>query len=344
MKNNLKKTLTGVTSAAMLLSGSACQAVESAQVTEQTDLFSAAQDATISYKAVANVQGEFSFNQDELTPSDEAFNIFGTAMTGLCAKPAFVLENSKEDYFVNVGGKIKKSYSVNLTQMQPRERVMLCACATGPAVANIKATGVSVEDILQLADIEDDVNAISFIGSDGYERKLPLSYVLEKKALIAYRVNDESIPMGTQLYIPETVARYFTRDIVDIELGCEDDLPGIDSRDEELKAQIALRNFVEGSIFAPGSHITFEGYADDCGDPIAAVEFSMDGGQTWNTCETPGATADRWVYWRFATTIGEEGVYQITARARTASGNVSPLAATATFEVSGQSPSGTASI
>ena len=60
---------------------------------------------------------------------------------------------------------------------------------------------------------------------------------------------------------------------------------------------------------------------------------SLDGGKTWTTCETAGATPDKWVYWNFTYTAAQPGAYKLDARALTANGTVSPLASSIVFEV-----------
>ena len=48
----------------------------------------------VSYVSVANAQGAFTFNQEGVTPNDELFNVFGTALTSMCSKPATELRES----------------------------------------------------------------------------------------------------------------------------------------------------------------------------------------------------------------------------------------------------------
>ena len=133
--------------------------------------------------------------------------------------------------------------------------------------------------------------------------------------------------------MPETVAKYFTRDVVDIELTAEAEAPEVEQRDEALRAEVAIMNTVESKTLKAGETVTFEGYADDCGDAIAAVEFSLDGGETWTSYETANATAEKWVYWHFSYTPETSGAYQRSVCARTTGGNVSPLAANVEFSV-----------
>lgn len=333
MKKKQQRILTGLAGATMILSSAAAQADE-AVFQSNAPAYTAAEGETVSYRRVANVQGGFRFDQNCLPPTDDVFSLFGTVLTGACAKPAFAFENQQaEDHYINVGGKIRKAYSINLKDAKETEQVSLCACATGSVTANVKITGVLLSDVLTLADMDADVNTLKIIGSDGYGTKAPLSYALEKKAMIVYRINDETIPSGTQFWLPATVAKYFTRDVVDVELLAEKETPEIEQRADELRAEVAIMNYADDAAFHVGEEITFEGYADDCGDPIAAVDFSLDGGETWTTYETAGATAERWVYWNFSYAPQEAGTYQLSVRARTESGRVSKLAANLVFEV-----------
>ncbi|MFR3272775.1 MAG: molybdopterin-dependent oxidoreductase [Slackia sp.] len=52
-------------------------------------------------------------------------------------------------------------------------------------------------------------------GANGFGRALPLQYALDKKALLVYQVNGQDLKStdgsAVQMWLPETVARYFTR-------------------------------------------------------------------------------------------------------------------------------------
>lgn len=350
MQNKMRRLLSGVAGASVLLSGCAQQNApvkdtspadgavpvqEEASVQNEYGVNAEETENSETYQSVKNIQGSFSFNQNVRTPADDVFNLFGTVLTGMCAKPAFETANKAPDYYVNIKGKLTKDYSVNLKEQAPERRILLCACATGPATANAEMTGVKIADLISLAELDEGVNTVTVRGADGYGLALPLSYVLEKEAMIVYQVNGQNLPSGTQFFIPETVAKYFTRDVVDIELSSSDELPAVDEREEAYRAEVAIMNYADELAFPLGDEISFEGYADDCGDAIVAVEFSLDGGETWTAYETKGATKDRWVYWNFAFTPKDQGSYKLSVRAKTASGNVSPLAANVLFDVCG---------
>lgn len=325
--NNKRKVLGAVGAAVLLANGAAIADQAEANIIVNTE----AQEKE--YQEVANVAGEFSFHQEAITPSDEIFNIFGTAATGICAKPAFAMDATAEDavYYVNVSGKVKRNYSATLAQLKENggvKRVMVCSCATSSALAQSSITGVLVKDMLALAGVEEDANAIAFKSADGYTATLPLQYVLDKEAVLAWQIGDSVNPAGLQVWMPSTAAKYFTRQVAEIELLTAD--VSVDA--PEQRAKISILNTMEETVKA-GNALTFSGYADDCGTAIAAVEFSMDGGKTWTTCETANADANRWVCWNFDYVAEVPGTFKLDVRAVTADGTVSPMASSVVFTV-----------
>lgn len=84
----------------------------------------------------------------------------------------------------------------------------------------------------------------------------------------------------------------------------------------------------------PGTPITFEGYATDYDKRIEAMEFSMDKGTTWTRYETEGTSSDKLVYWKFAYTPEEEGVYTLLVRSVNEDGACSPEPDAVTLVVS----------
>lgn len=337
-RTTASKIISGMTGVAMLASNGIAGAQEVAEYNVNGYDVKAETVEKTEYKKQANVEGSFVFTQDVVSPTDEVFNIFGTAVTAMCASPAFATENNAEPetYYFNVSGNIKKQYSIKLDDVakdNSETKVLKCSCATSSALANAQVLGVPLSAVIRMDELEDGVNTVTVKGADGYSVDLPLKYVLEKKALIVYKVNGEDVPSGTQLWMPSTVARYFTRNVTEIELTAREEVPEVKGTDDAYRAKVSILNHAESVKFPVGGEVTFEGFADDCGSPIAAVEFSLDGGETWTACETPDTTTDKWVMWNFSYTPEEAGTYQMTVRARTADGTVSPLASTMIFTV-----------
>lgn len=185
-------------------------------------------------------------------------------------------------------------------------------------------------------------NTATFISKDGYRTSLPLAWLLEKEALLAYQVNGEdlsaSVGGSNQLWIPSAAAKYFARDVVEIVLSHEETLPPVPGEEEAKEIEYVNRPNagITGSGGANTRHpvgepVTFEGWADDYGRAITAIEFSMDDGETWTRHETHGTASGKWVYWRFAYTPESHGVYTLKVRSVNELGEVSPMAATVAF-------------
>ena len=300
---------------------------------------------------VPNVQGEFSFNQDVLTPADTVFNLFGTAVTAVCSSPAAqaIVPGEKDSWSISVSGDVKNQFTASLSDLagqNSQTRTMACACANNPAggslIANARVTGIPLRDVIELAGIGEGVNTVSVIGDDGYAQPMPLSYVLDRDALLVYQIGGEDIPAAqgnpVQLWMPSSVAKYFTRRVTEVRLTREPEAPALltDAPGEGEfvnRPNIGIVNYAGGETFQAGVPVTFEGYADDYDKAIARVEFSMDGGKTWTPFETAGATSDKWVYWYFTYTPEAPGSYSLEVRSVAADGSVSPLSSIMNFDV-----------
>ena len=80
-----------------------------------------------------------------------------------------------------------------------------------------------------------------------------------------------------------------------------------------------------------GRPVTLSGYAYDYGNQIAAIQFSLDAGESWTSYDVSDSSPDLWVHWEFAYTPERPGVYRLLVRSVTADGRVSPLADEAEF-------------
>ncbi len=79
----------------------------------------------------------------------------------------------------------------------------------------------------------------------------------------------------------------------------------------------------EGKIIETGVPFTFEGYADAFNEAVTKLEFSMDGGETWTAFDLGQTDPRQWVYWHFTWTPESDGSYVLIVRATTESGLVS---------------------
>lgn len=345
MAKKMKKMLAGAAGLMAFGSGAATPVLAEDAVSSATqeNAVSVVKSEEATYAKVANIQGEFRYDQNVLSPSDSVFSLFGTAATAACAAPSFVFEDNADqfvDYYLNVGGKLQKNFQVSLAELKEKgtDSILKCSCAMSPSIVNVQVTGVPLANIVEMADLEDDINTVTIKGSDGYTVSVSLEKALEKNAMLVYKVGGEGLQPENggpvQLWMPGAAANYFTRQVTDIEFTHADEAAStVAEPKDEQRAKISVLNSFEDAAFPVGSQISFEGYADDFDVAIAAIEFSMDGGETWTTCETPDTSTNKWVYWYFTVDAKEAGTYKLDVRARTAAGNVSPLGSSVVFTV-----------
>lgn len=80
-----------------------------------------------------------------------------------------------------------------------------------------------------------------------------------------------------------------------------------------------------------GKPVEFTGYADDYDNHIAAVEFSLDDGESWTSYDVSDSSPDLWVHWTFSYIPERPGTYRLLVRSVTDDGRVSPLSDVAEF-------------
>lgn len=192
-------------------------------------------------------------------------------------------------------------------------------------------------------------NTVTFTAVDGHALSLPLRPLLDRGAVVASKINGQEISnvmhAQNQLWIPGLPAKFFIRDILDIQFTEETNPPTVpdfidDGHDFVNRPNVALKAAYVVPVNQP---MLLEGWANDYDKAITAVELSFDEGETWTLCSTQGATAERWVWWRFKFTPFTAGRHKVLARAVNEDGEKSPSPAAHFFEVipDGFSPNGT---
>lgn len=208
-----------------------------------------------SVREVPNVQGEFSFSQEQVTPVGEIAKNLGTVSRHLCgASLQEETDVAAEDWTISVVGEVEHPYEMTVAELQEDPAVqsvlMGCSCAANPvdgrASVNAEVTGVAVKTLIGKASVRESANTITFISSDGYEVALPLQYVTQRYCPIVFDVNGspiaESVGGTNQLWLGSTSAKYFARNIVSIQLETRDVPPDAPGSEEAEKEQANLPN------------------------------------------------------------------------------------------------------
>lgn len=77
-------------------------------------------------------------------------------------------------------------------------------------------------------------------------------------------------------------------------------------------------------VATAGRALVVEGYAQDFGKAIEAMQFSCDEGSTWTSYPTSNADPGRNVNWSFSFTPPHAGHYHLLVRAVSERGGVTP--------------------
>lgn len=193
------------------------------------------------------VTGTFVATQSEVTSNAEIARVLGGADKILCSggSSAYSVSSSSSaaaspvdtaaDWDISiVGTGVSNPLDATIGELSTtisQTQLMGCSCLGNPidgrASVNADVTGIDLRSVLELAQVSDDANVITFTCSDGYSVSLPLSYVLQRKSLIVYEIGgaplSESVGGTNQLWLGSTAARYFASDIVSITVDAVDD-------------------------------------------------------------------------------------------------------------------------
>ena len=183
-------------------------------------------------------------------------------------------------------------------------------------------------------------NTVTFTATDGKEVSFPTEFLIERKALVANKINGADLAdvMGcaNQLWIPGFPAKYFIRDIAEIRFSHQEVPPVLPDFQDDGHDYANRPNVSCAAEFVGwgGEPMLFEGWADDFDKRIVAIEFSLDEGATWTGHPVEGADAVRWVWWRFEWTPMLPGSFAMMVRAVNEDGKASPSPAVFAFSVS----------
>lgn len=219
------------------------------------------------------------------------------------------------------------------------------------AVGNAEWTGVALRDVLRAAGMTADAVSVLLVGLDsaapegGFRRVLPVRKALHPDTLLAYGMNGEDLPRdhGYPLravvpgWVGSSSIKWLGRIVVSNEqvwtrnnttsyvlIGenypAEPPAEGQPLNAQVVKSALALPWHAE---LPAGLHV-LRGYAHSPHGPIAAVQWSPDGGATWRDAALTTAQPQySWVQFAFDWRA-ERGEHTLTTRATGAAGDTQP--------------------
>lgn len=124
------------------------------------------------------------------TPLSSIANVFENAVSGT---QYINVTTYKLSIFGLVNRTAQLTYNDVITEHQLYQKVVTIHCVEGWS-ATILWEGVLVKDLIADAGADASANTVIFHASDGYSTALPLDYIVNNNILLAYKMNNLTIP------------------------------------------------------------------------------------------------------------------------------------------------------
>jgi DMSO/TMAO reductase YedYZ molybdopterin-dependent catalytic subunit len=104
---------------------------------------------------------------------------------------------SKNDYKLIISGLVKQkinlTYNEIINDFKHYKKLVTLNCVEGWSV-KILWEGILIKDLINLTNITNNASTLIFHAYDGYTTSLPLNYILDNNIIIAFKMNNVTIP------------------------------------------------------------------------------------------------------------------------------------------------------
>jgi len=252
-----------------------------------------------------------------------------------------------DSWTLKIHGKVNNPLTLDKTSLSSLPTVdefatLECVSNTisppGGLISNAKWTGVPLAGLLNQAGILPSAKYVIFRCGDGYTVGIPLEHALLPSAVLAYKMNDVTLPtehgFPIRAIVPGIYGMMNAKWITEIEVTDQVYLGYWQERGWSNDARIKTTSIIyyptsnaQANVATPIAGVAFAG---DRG--ISRVEVSVDGGNTWNaaTLKKPRSSYS-WVLWAYLWTPTSTGPTKLVARAYDGTGQLQDPATTTPF-------------
>ena len=231
------------------------------------------------------------------------------------------------------------------------------------AVGCAKWTGIRLKDLLKDVGIKSNAVYLAYYGADTHlsgdpskvsiSRGVPIQKALEDESMLAWSMNDEDIPLMnghpvrlvfggmpascSGKWINKLVIRDRVHDGAKMggqsyRIPCEPVAPGskVEDKDMCIIESMPVKSLItfprSGATIKRSQTLPIRGHAWTSADEITAMEYSIDFGVNWHSCELH-KPSNRFAWQRFKAEIEfpESGYYEVWARASDSNSDRQPI-------------------
>ena len=201
----------------------------------------------------------------------------------------------------------------------------------GPQISTGAFTGVLLSDLIRTASPKPGATWVGFQARDGYTESISLGTLRDyPETLVAYELNGAPLPVShgfpARILIPGHYGMKGPKWLDRIDLGTQETRGYWEQQGWDHNALVKTMSRIDlprdGDILHVGA-IAIDGVAYAGTRGITKVEYSTDGGSTWNAASMdPPLSTLTWVLWHATWTPGAEGAYRLMVRATDGGGSL----------------------
>jgi DMSO/TMAO reductase YedYZ molybdopterin-dependent catalytic subunit len=264
----------------------------------------------------------------EVTPNDK----FYTISIGL-----FDPTINPKTWKLTLHGLVEKPLQLSLDELKvlpAHEAYVTFACISneigGKLIGNARWKGVPLHTLLEMAQLKPEARKVILRSDDGYSTGIPLERCLRPQTFLAYEMNGRELPNNHGFPLRAVVPGYYgmkqPKWLTEIEVVADDYLGYWEERGWADEAVVKTLSRVDvpahrAQVPVSGAPIGGIAFAGDRG--IRQVEFSLDGGKTWQVSVLkPPLSPYAWTLWAAELALPGGGEYVLAVRATDGQGIV----------------------
>jgi DMSO/TMAO reductase YedYZ molybdopterin-dependent catalytic subunit len=238
---------------------------------------------------------------------------------------------------LTIHGLVDKPLQLSLDELKAlpsHEAYVTLACISneigGTLIGNAKWKGVPLRTLLESAQFKPQARKVVLRSDDGYSTGIPLERCLRPQTFLAYEMNGQALPHSHGFPLRAVIPGYYgmkqPKWLTEIEVVADDYQGYWEDRGWADEAVVKTLSRIDvpahrAQVSARGTPIGGIAFAGDRG--IQRVEFSWDGGQTWQAAVLkPPRSPYAWTLWAAELALPGGGEYVLTVRATDGRGMV----------------------